>query len=91
METLELCERLDEYEQKLNTYERNCSGSRMERADLREMIKELSQDLETYDMDSDEEEREPDASLKSNIQIPKSAFSKNSKVIFLIYSTLTVN
>ena len=66
MEILELTRQLEEYEQKLKNYERNYSGSRLERADLRNMLRELSQDLETFDMDeSDDENYEPDAHLKS--------------------------
>ena len=85
MEILELTRQLEEYEQKLKNYERNFSGSRLERADLRDMLRELSQDLETFDMDeSDDENYEPDAHLKSNMQIPKSAFSQTSKVLLLL-------
>ena len=69
----------------MKDYERNYSGSRLERADLRDMLRELSQDLETFDMDeSDDENYEPDAHLKSNMQIPKSAFSQTSKVLLLL-------
>ena len=84
MEILELTRQLEEYEQKLKNYERNYSGSRLERADLRDMLRKLSQDLEMFDMDSDDENCEPDAHLKSNMQIPKSAFSQTSKVLLLL-------